>query len=71
MYNFTYYVSLANHEIQIKGCWLKTEFQIEVLTLIQNIAENRTRHARGPVKNISSVTYIVCTIDLLRLTWVS
>ena len=39
-----------------KQDWVKTEFQIEVLTLIQNITENRTRHARGPVQNISYVS---------------
>ena len=36
--------------------WVKTGFQIEVLTLIHNLTENRTRQARGPVHNISSVT---------------
>ena len=33
--------------------WVKTEFQ----TLIHNLTENRTRHARGPVHTVSSVTY--------------
>ena len=28
----------------------KDRFQIEALTLIQNITENRLRHARGPVQ---------------------
>ena len=32
-----------------KQDWLKTGFQIEVLTLIHNLTENRLRHARGPV----------------------
>ena len=33
-----------------KQDWVKTEYLIEALTLIQNITENRTRHARGPVQ---------------------
>ena len=32
-----------------KQDWVKTGFQIEVLTLIHNLTENRLRHARGPV----------------------
>ena len=32
---------------------VKTEFQIEVLTLVQNLTENRLRHARGPVHSSS------------------
>ena len=41
--------------------WVKTEFQIEVLALIQNLTENRIRDARGLVHNIASVTFIICT----------
>ena len=37
--------------------WVKTEFQTNVLTLINDLTENRTRHARGPVHTVSSVTY--------------
>ena len=33
-----------------KQDWVKTEIQIEALTLIQNITENRIKHARGPVQ---------------------
>ena len=36
----------------------KVRFQIEAMTLIHNITENRLRHARGPVQNTESVTYI-------------
>ena len=36
----------------------KGSFQIEVLILVQNITENRLRHARGPVHYIESVTSI-------------
>ena len=36
----------------------KDRFQIEVLTLVQNITENRLRHDRGPVHYIKSVTSI-------------
>ena len=32
--------------------WVMTGFQIEVLTLVQHITENRLRHARGPVHTI-------------------
>ena len=35
----------------------KDRLQIEVLTLIQNITENRLRHARGPVHYIESITF--------------
>ena len=35
--------------------WAKTEFQIEVLTLVQNLMENRLRHARSPVHTPESV----------------
>ena len=37
----------------------KGSFQIEVLTLIQNITENRLRNAKGPVHYIESVTSMV------------
>ena len=47
--------------------WVKTEFQTEALTLIQNITENRTRHTRGPVQNISSVTYLVSCQGVVQL----
>ena len=36
----------------------KDRFQIKVLTLVQNIMENRLRHAIGPVHYIESVTFI-------------
>ena len=39
-----------------KQDWVNTDLQIEGLTLIQNIRENRLRHARGPVQNTESVT---------------
>ena len=32
--------------------WVQTEFQF------QNLMENRTRHARGPIQDIKSVTFI-------------
>ena len=41
-----------------KQNWVKTGFQIEVLTLIQNLTENRLRHARGPVQFTETVTYM-------------
>ena len=34
----------------------KDRFQIEPLTLIQNITENRLRHVRGPVQFTESIT---------------
>ena len=36
-----------------KQDWVKTEFQIGVLTLVLNLRENRIRHARGPVHSLS------------------
>ena len=34
-------------------------FRIEVLTLVQNITENRLRHARGPVHFTSSLLHLL------------
>ena len=36
--------------------WVKTGFQIEELTLVQNLMENRLRHARGLAEFTESVT---------------
>ena len=33
-----------------KQDWVKTGYQIEAMTRIQNLTENRLRHARGPVQ---------------------
>ena len=41
-----------------KQDWVRARFQIEVLTHIQNLMENRLRHARGHVHFTKSVTYI-------------
>ena len=49
--------------------WVKTEFQFEALTLIHSITENRTRHARGPVQNISSVTFIHSLVSGKVVSW--
>ena len=45
-----------------KQDWVKTQFQFEALTLIQNITENRLRHARGPVQFTESITCIVAAL---------
>ena len=37
--------------------WVKAGFQIEVLALIQNLMENKHRHASGPVHQ-HRVSYI-------------
>ena len=34
-------------------------FQTEVPDLIQHLMEDKLRHAKGPVQNIESVTYIL------------
>ena len=36
--------------------WEKINFQTEVPDLIQDLMEDRLRHARGPVYNIQSIT---------------
>ena len=43
----TLIVATINQQVQV---WVKTEFQIEAVTLIYNLRENRTMHARGPVQ---------------------
>ena len=47
----------------------KDKFQIEALTLIQNIMENRLRHTKGPVQYTESFTLIgrVCFNSLVGL----
>ena len=51
-------LSVALHFI-LKQDWVKTVFQIEELTIIQNLMENRLRHARGPIQFTESVTFIL------------
>ena len=49
----------------------KAKFQIEILTLVQNITENRPRHARGPVHYIESVTFInYIFLHVKTRTWI-
>ena len=42
----------------------KGSFQIEVLTLVQNIMENRLRHARGPA-HLHCVRYMYVVVFVL------
>ena len=58
-------VSLVFHTEETESIG-KGSFQTQVLTLIQNITENRLRHARGPVHYIESVTW---PDRLNTLTW--
>ena len=45
-----------------KQDWVKTQFQFEALTLIQNITENRLRHSRGPVQFTKFITGILAAL---------
>ena len=47
-----------------KQVWVKTEFQIEVLTLFQNLMENRLSHARGPVYSTEAVCMLTLQSEL-------